>query len=60
MNRFIFANLIISQLLITIHSNIDNENTYYNEIWDEAFRPIAICREAFGIMAHDMKKSLGP
>ena len=58
MNRFIFANLII--LLITIHSNIDNENTYYNAIWDEAFIPIVICREAFGIMDHDMKKPLGP
>ena len=59
MKRFIFTSLINAQLLILIHSNNDNENTYYNEIKNEAFRPITSWREAFGIMDHDMKSHWG-
>ena len=57
MNRFIFTSLIIEQLLILIHSNVPNENTYiYNEIYDESFIPTIVVREA---NEDDIKKSLG-
>lgn len=61
MNRSIFTSLIIVQLLISIHSDIHDEDTNaYYEIYDEAFRPIVTMREADGIMDDGIKKTLGP
>ena len=57
MNRFTFTSLIIAQVLLSIHSNVANENAYvYNEIHDESFNPTIVVHEA---NEDDMKNSLG-
>lgn len=61
MKKFTFTILIVTQLLISIHSDIPDEDTNaYYDFYDEAFRPIVIGHEVHGIMDDDMKKSLGP
>ena len=60
MNKFIFT-ILIAQLLISIHSDIPDEDTNaYYDFYDEAFRPIVTGHEVDGIMEEDTKKSLGP